>query len=555
MSAARTLAAFFALSSLAFASDWTNLGGNSARNGLTAEVGPSTANSLWNNTQDPTIIAWVPVTLGSRVYTIREASFPSGSNAGDQLICYDINTGAKLWHTVVPFNGTATDWIAWIAGADHGKVYASRASNGKLGTIRQFDALTGAPGWISQAQTQAFAYDGVVFAPNGNLLVGDLSTVVCIDANDGHTVWTFARTRAVSGNCGVACTANAVYLDNGFFGSSQWITKLDLATGAFLYDSPQMTGGSEQNQPFVSPDGKTVYFSRTQNNPSTDFLFAFDDNGSSMSLKWQRPVRWTTSHEFGIASDGSIYTFLQTDEFVRLDPATGNVTGTAGVLAPLGSPNLSPKTAVGGDGVVYVSNGWANNPSTNGRMWAFSADLSLNLFTLNLTNPNQGGPALGSNGTLVMCDLGGVHAYRSNVGSIYCSAKTNSLGCTPETAYTGVPSSTNAAPFEIRASRVLNNKNGLFFYGTHGPDALSFQGGTLCVKAPIKRTSVQNSNGDAPPNDCSGNYAIDFNALIQSGGDPTLIAGAQVDGQWWARDPNDPFTTSLSNAIQFTIQP
>ena len=31
---------------------------------------------------------------------------------------------------------------------------------------------------------------------------------------------------------------------------------------------------------------------------------------------WSRPVRWTTSHEHGIGPDGSIYTFLQSEEFV-----------------------------------------------------------------------------------------------------------------------------------------------------------------------------------------------------------------------------------------------
>jgi outer membrane protein assembly factor BamB len=544
----------FASAASSLASDWTNLGGNAARNGMSAETGPTSATVLWNNTTYPSIIAWQPVTLGNRVFTVRESGFPSGSNANDQLIAYDINTGAKLWNIVVPFNGTATDWIAWIAGAKNGKVYASRASNGKPGRIYEFDAATGAPGWTSVATTQAFAYDGVVFAPDGDLLVGDLSTVVRIDSATGNTVWTFNRTRAVSGNCGVCCTANAVFLDNGFFASSQWVTKIDLATGTFLYESPHIPGGSEQNQPFLSPDGLTVYLSRTQNNPATAFRYAFSDTGCALSLKWQAPVRWTTSHEFGVANDGSIYTFLQDDEFVRLSALNGQVMNTAGVLSPLGNPNLSPKTAVDANGIVYVSNGWAGTPSTNGRVWAFSYDLQQNYFTLNLSNPNQGGPALGNDGTLVVCDLNGVQAYRSSFASIYCTAKTNSQGCKPETSFAGIPSASDPY-FTIYATNELNNKNGLFFYGTNGAQALSFQGGTLCVKSPIKRTSVQSSGGNPPPNDCSGAYAIDFNAVIQSGVDPALVAGALVDGQWWARDPVDPFTTSLSNAVEFTIQP
>ena len=50
------------------------------------------------------------------------------------------------------------------------------------------------------------------------------------------------------------------------------------------------------------------------------------------------PVPWTTlplaMNQWQVMN-GSIYTFLQTEEFVRLDPATGNVTANAGLLSPL----------------------------------------------------------------------------------------------------------------------------------------------------------------------------------------------------------------------------
>ncbi|MCK6448716.1 MAG: PQQ-binding-like beta-propeller repeat protein [Planctomycetes bacterium] len=541
----------------AIASDWSNLGGNGARNGRSDEHGPTAAALLWSNTLDPAVIAWHPVTLGQRVFAIREAGFPqNGGAANDKLVCYDVDTGAILWSTVVPYTGsTATDWIAWIGGASHGRVFASRASNGKPKGLEAFDAATGAHLWTSTATSEAFAYDGVVFAPNGDPLLADHTKVVRLDAATGATVWTFNRTRPISGNCGVAVTDTAAFVDNGFFGSSQWVTKIDLATGAYLYESPHVPGGSEQNTPFLSADGATVYFPRTQNNPSTDFLFAFDDTGSALTLKWQAPVRWTTSHEHGIGADGSIYTFLANNEFVRLDPTTGSVLSSAGVLSPIGTGNLSPKTAVAANGVVYVSNGWANTPSTNGRVWAFSADLSTNLFTLNLSNPNQGGPSLGVDGTLIVADLAGVRAYRTPTASSYCVAKVNSLGCTPGITYTGAASASSSQPFTLREHSVLNNKNGLLFYGTAGAANTPFQGGTLCVKSPIKRTNVQNSGGNPPPNDCSGNYEFDFNALIQAGSDPNLVAGANVHSQWWARDPADPFTTSLSAGLTFTIQP
>lgn len=136
----------------------------------------------------------------------------------------------------------------------------------------------------------------------------------------------------------------------------------------------------------------------------------------------------------------------------------------------------------------------------------------------------------------------------------YCLSKLNSVGCQPAVQSSGTPSASQPAAFTVSAVQEINNKSGTFFYG-FGAQNVPFQGGTLCVTAPIKRTPTQNSGGNPPPNDCSGAFAIDFNARIQSGVDPALVAGATVFGQYWARDQQSPSTTSLSNAIRFSICP
>ncbi len=137
----------------------------------------------------------------------------------------------------------------------------------------------------------------------------------------------------------------------------------------------------------------------------------------------------------------------------------------------------------------------------------------------------------------------------------YCTAKVNSVGCTPAIGWSGSPSASAGSGFDITATQVLNNKNGFFYYSFNGQQAKPFQGGLLCAKLPLRRTPVQNSGGNPPPNDCSGRYSIDFNAFIASGVDPALAPGATVDGQYWARDPGfaAPNNTSLSDAIHFVI--
>ncbi len=539
----------------ALAGDWMNLGGNAERNGRVDEIGPLALSPLWSNTADPSVIAWQPVVAGGRLFTIRESGFPqNGGPANDALVCYDVDTGAELWRTTLPFNGnTASQWIAWIAGASHGRVFASRSENLKPNPIHAYDAATGAPLWTSQAVQTAFAYDGTVFTNNGDLVHADFTNVWRIDGATGATLWHHVRQRSVSGNCGVAISTSAVYADLVLPGGHA-LQKLDLTSGALLATSPLMPGFTEQNTPFLSPDGQTVYFSRTQNNAQVDFLYAFADIGMALTLKWSRPVRWTTSHEHGMGLDGSIYTFLPNSEFVRLHPDTGNVLNSAGILPFTNSGNLSPKTAVDSQGRVYLSNGWASSPLGNGRLWAFSADLATTHFTLSFQRQNQGGPALAAGGTLIMCDLNGVFAWR-DVASIYCSSKPNSLGCLPAIAFSGAPSFTSPSPFTIGASQVLNNTVGIFFYSTNGTTSVPFQGGELCAKPPLVRTPVLSTAGNPPPSDCSGIMAIDFNALIRSGINPALAPGVQVNVQGWSRDPADLFTTSLSNALQFVIAP
>ena len=149
------------------------------------------------------------------------------------------------------------------------------------------------------------------------------------------------------------------------------------------------------------------------------------------------------------------------------------------------------------------------------------------------------------------------------VEAIYCNAKLNSLGCTPTIGWVGTPSVSLPAGFFVQATQVRNNKNGLLFYGINGRENTPYQGGTLCVKPPIKRTPATNSGGTLPPtNDCSGVFSIDMNAFATGslGGNPLAalsVPGTLVQCQWWGRDPGfaPPNNTTLSSGLEFTICP
>jgi hypothetical protein len=154
-------------------------------------------------------------------------------------------------------------------------------------------------------------------------------------------------------------------------------------------------------------------------------------------------------------------------------------------------------------------------------------------------------------------DVGGFPydpTYASPPGA-YCTSKVNSHGCTPAIGSTGTASATGSA-FTVTCTDVLNNKTGLYFY-SYTPKQVPYQGGWLCVQAPTRRTAIQNSGGNPPPDDCSGTYAFDFNAHIQSGIDPGLVGGATIYSQFWFRDPQQagPWSTGRSDALSFGIAP
>jgi hypothetical protein len=152
----------------------------------------------------------------------------------------------------------------------------------------------------------------------------------------------------------------------------------------------------------------------------------------------------------------------------------------------------------------------------------------------------------------VMCEAN----WGSSAPVVYCTAKTNSAGCVPAIGSTGVPSATSGRDFFVTCANVLNDRTGFLRYGVNGPNAAPFQGGYNCVANPAQRYGTQNSGGTLlPASDCTGGYALDFNALIASGANPSLVANATVWAQWFSRDGSSAQPYGLSDALKFTIEP
>src|SRR5688572_27518071 len=242
----RGLLALILLPPALHAGDWTNNGGNAQRNGISAEVGPIAADPLWN-TGRSSVIAWQPMIVGQRVFLVRQTGFPPGGEPnGSPVVCQDLDTGTELWFRHVPY--VAGDWTTWILGTSNGLVYASRSGNGA--SVSQIfyalDQATGSTVWTSVQPIDAGPYAGVVFAPNGDLVIGNASSVRRVSAADGSTVCSTPRICNVTSSCGPALFGDAVYVAEPAPGGNS-IRKFDLATGASLYATPVMPGFTLQN--------------------------------------------------------------------------------------------------------------------------------------------------------------------------------------------------------------------------------------------------------------------------------------------------------------------
>lgn len=134
----------------------------------------------------------------------------------------------------------------------------------------------------------------------------------------------------------------------------------------------------------------------------------------------------------------------------------------------------------------------------------------------------------------------------------YCTAKVNSLGCTPAISSTGLPKVSGTSAFTIRATNEIGGRQGSLFYG-YVPQEAPFMGGWLCMKQPLKRTVVLTSGGSVSA--CDGSYSFDFNNWIRTSGEPGLVAGRFVAVQYWSRDPASSSTSNMTDALRFVISP
>lgn len=393
------------LATPALSQDWCNAGGNAQRNGQTTEIGPTVPEILWDGGRT-SIIAWQPVIEGRRVFMVRQAAFPPESDQSP-VVAMDLDTGDELWFRDIPAD--PGDWTTSVLGVKDGRVYATRAGNGSSvsAPIYALDAETGGTLWFSTEETTIGFYDGAVFADDGDIIAADFRKIKRFDAATGDLVWEADRSCSVSGTCGGAIYDGKIYVIDSAAGGHR-VKRFDLDSGAFEVESELMPGFLIQTTPMIGPDG-TIYVQRTQNNPTVDFFYALDDNGPDITIRWEVEAGWTTTSEFAVGNDGSVYAINRDYAIMKIDAATGDVIDST---LPLDGGASSPRMAIDRDGNLFVSNG----EFATGRFFSFDADLEKR-WSVPVRNINIGGPAIGPDGTLIVAGVGtDIRAFRGPLG-------------------------------------------------------------------------------------------------------------------------------------------
>ena len=388
------------------AQNWSvSTGGNSLRNGSTNEYGPTSENLLWSGGM-PSTIARSPVSDSIYLAAVRISNTSDVFN-GSRIVMMDIRNGDTLWTKNLPLDFPTSDWRNRISAIRNGVVYASRSGNSNAAYLYALDAADGSVIWKSDSLIDESSAEGLNFLENGDLIVGNINSVMRVNKVDGTTVWQTYRLTYGDG-------AELAVYGSKIYGIINDLTQLKVAAfdaldGQLLYKTDVIDNGLVQQQAlFLGNDG-TIYLPRSQNNPITDSLYSFTDNGAGFTQNWSVPIHYIPFSSSGIGLDGSVYSYSRSGKVIRIDPVTGTITDSSQVIL-YGNASY-PRMSIDAAGIVNVTNGGFSD----GAFFSFNADLTLRWQTP-ITNVYIGGPLIGWDGTLVICGVGNeIRAYRGEL--------------------------------------------------------------------------------------------------------------------------------------------
>lgn len=138
----------------------------------------------------------------------------------------------------------------------------------------------------------------------------------------------------------------------------------------------------------------------------------------------------------------------------------------------------------------------------------------------------------------------------------YCTAKASSSGCLAvlTTSSPLAPPVSGAGNYSLVMNSAQGSRPGIFYGSTNGTATIPFNGGTLCVRPPLKRSPILFTGGTT--GQCNGTFQLLINTGVLF---PPPLPGGMDAGpggtswyQAWYRDPAlmDGYDSAISTAVQ-----
>jgi len=438
--------------------EWNWKVGNGGNNGRYSQascvIGPGPdANILWDYCTVSSF--WPHQLLTYDEILVADRTFNIGNTLhGTYIVAYNLIDGTELWTKDLPVDFASTDWRNRVCGISETMVFATRSGNTNASYLYALDIENGDMVWKSEALVDMSSSEGVIYADNGDLLVGNFYNVTRIDVSDGTTVWQTTRNSPTSGGSELARYNDHVY-GWAASGNGPKISVFDVNTGSLLYESRGIGGGFiQQLGPLAGPHGM-VYAPRAQNNELTDTLVAFSDTGYELKEEWKLEMGWVPYATHGVGPDSSFYMYSREFQILRIKESKGiissndinytanqkyidvNLNSINGSICNnepgyikinffknpkdspvpidtsifIGDENAvfnDPKMAIDAEGNIFLSNGYND-------VFCFDPELNL-IWTESITD--VGGPALAKNGHLAFPAEGNVIKVYEGIGNI-----------------------------------------------------------------------------------------------------------------------------------------
>jgi hypothetical protein len=543
------------------------------------------------------------------------AAFPTGGIVAGCTVSFHSTNWVDIAADIVRWSETGQQlWVVRPSGPhrvssvvvdDQGAIYLGTSGDAAF-HVYKLDS-NGIVQW-NNTITGVGQLEKIALSPNGDLIAaGELGA----DANHLDVLvaaftpsGAFSWSTAIDGPQSGPDTTNTLAIDDAgeivvtaAFGRSpgpgfdRGVIKLD-ASGQVLWSKAVVDSGQFSRAARLAPNGD-ILIGGGHYSSSMGYVARLDTSGATLWEKdWDGAAGQNVSFvDVELGSDGVVWALGETQDtppssdvhlgLVRYS-ASGSLLSVLVHSLPSPSLELPLELHPGNVGQFWATAtvAYGNSPATSHTEaiavqfdpsgvldWSQSIDTNMSIegewFTDAVSAPGNQLVLTGSTSTL---DSYYGYAAALDLGYApqgYCTAKVNSLGCSPAISFTGNPSASTASGFTVIAQSEINQKAGMLLYSLVGAASTPFQGGILCLQGPLKRTPTHNSGGSpATVHDCSGSYALDMNAFAHGarGGNPDpslLLAGTTVWCQAWGRDPGFPLpdNTSLSNGLRFVVQP